>query len=49
MINKISRKYWKKAKKYILHGTMLLSKHPNIYLPGFWPTYYKKAKDHYQS
>ena len=28
----------------ILGGTMLLSKHPDMFLPGKWPTYFSKAK-----
>ena len=39
------KKYWKDARRHILHGNMLLSKHPKIHLPGSWPTYFKKAKD----
>ena len=35
---------WKKAKKIILHGNMLLSKRPEMHLPNIWPTYYSKAK-----
>ena len=37
-------KLWKKAKKKILHGNMLLSKRPEMHLPNIWPTYYSKAK-----
>jgi glutamate-1-semialdehyde 2,1-aminomutase len=33
-----------KAKKIIPGGTQLLSKRPELHLPGLWPTYYKKAK-----
>ena len=36
--------FWKRAKKVIPSGNSLLSKHPNLYLPELWPTYYKKAK-----
>ena len=32
-----------KAKKNILGGTMLLSKKPELWLPKFWPTYFKRA------
>ena len=32
-----------KAQKNILGGTMLLSKKPELWLPKFWPTYFKKA------
>ena len=33
-----------KAKKIIPGGNQLLSKRSEIFLPGYWPTYYKKAK-----
>lgn len=33
-----------KAKRLIPGGTQLLSKRPELHLPGLWPTYYKKAK-----
>lgn len=47
MIKKINtgQKLWKKAKKIIPSGNMLLSKNPDRFLPNVWPTYYKKAKD----
>ena len=32
-----------KAQKNILGGTMMLSKKPELWLPKFWPTYFKKA------
>jgi len=35
---------YKKAKKIIPGGTQLLSKRPEMFLPGLWPAYYKKAK-----
>ena len=35
---------YKKAKKLIPGGTMLLSKRPEIFLPDQWPSYYKSAK-----
>ena len=38
------QKLWKKAKKIIPSGNMLLSKNPDRFLPNVWPTYYKKAK-----
>ena len=38
---------WEKAQKLIPGGNMLLSKNPNLFLPGKWPTYYKKAKGCY--
>ncbi len=34
----------KKAKKLIPGGNQLLSKRSELFLPGLWPTYYKKAK-----
>lgn len=33
-----------KAKRLIPGGTQLLSKRPELHLPGLWPTYYEKAK-----
>lgn len=35
---------YKKAKKLIPGGTMLLSKRPELALPELWPTYFSKAK-----
>tara|TARA_A200000113_G_scaffold225422_1_gene246266 strand:+ start:8559 stop:9866 length:1308 start_codon:yes stop_codon:yes gene_type:complete len=35
---------YKKAKKIIPGGTMLLSKRPEMFLPENWPSYYSKAK-----
>jgi glutamate-1-semialdehyde aminotransferase len=35
---------WKKAKKIIPGGSQLLSKQSEQFLPGGWPSYYKKAK-----
>jgi glutamate-1-semialdehyde aminotransferase len=35
---------YKKAKKIIPGGTMLLSKRPEMFLPEKWPSYYSKAK-----
>ena len=32
------------AKKIIPGGNQLLSKRSEMFLPGLWPTYYKKAK-----
>ena len=34
---------YKKAKKLIPGGTMLLSKRPEMFLPEKWPSYYSKA------
>ncbi|WP_426668536.1 aminotransferase class III-fold pyridoxal phosphate-dependent enzyme [Mucilaginibacter sp. McL0603] len=35
---------YKKAKKLIPGGTMLLSKRPEMFLPDFWPSYFSRAK-----
>ena len=35
---------WKKAKKLIPGGNVFLSKRPELFLPNYWPTYYKKSK-----
>lgn len=39
-----SQDLYKLAKKIIPGGTQLLSKRPEMFLPEFWPAYYKKAK-----
>jgi glutamate-1-semialdehyde aminotransferase len=36
--------YIKKGKRLIPGGTQLLSKRPEMFLPGLWPAYYEKAK-----
>ena len=38
---------WKKAKKLIPNGNMLLSKNPDIILSNKWPAYFTKAKGCY--
>lgn len=38
------QKLYKRAKKIIPGGTMLLSKRPEMFLPGRWPSYFSKAK-----
>jgi len=38
------QKLWKRAKKIIPGGNMLLSKRPEMFLPDLWPTYFSKAK-----
>ena len=43
----ISQELYEKAKKIIPGGTQLLSKRPEMHLPGFWPAYYKSAKGCY--
>jgi len=40
----MGQKLWKRAKKVIPGGNMLLSKNPEIFLPGKWPTYFSKSK-----
>ena len=37
------QKLYKKAKKIIPGGTMLLSKRPEMFLPELWPSYFSKA------
>ena len=34
---------YKKAKKIIPGGTMLLSKRPEMFLPNQWPSYFSKS------
>ena len=41
---KNNNKLWEVAKKYIPGGNMFLSKRPERFLPGYWPTFYKKSK-----
>ena len=38
------QKLWKRAKDIIPGGTMLFSKNPDLFLPNFWPAYFKKTK-----
>lgn len=40
----LKEKYWEKAKKFIPGQNSMISKHPNLYSPNLWPTYFKKAK-----
>jgi glutamate-1-semialdehyde aminotransferase len=37
------QKLYQTAKKLIPGGTQLLSKRPELFLPGLWPAYYRKA------
>ncbi|MFQ5456319.1 MAG: aminotransferase class III-fold pyridoxal phosphate-dependent enzyme, partial [Nitrospirota bacterium] len=37
-------KLYKRAKKIIPGGTQLLSKRPEMFLPGQWPSYYSRCK-----
>jgi glutamate-1-semialdehyde 2,1-aminomutase len=41
------QKLYKRAKKIIPGGTMLLSKRPEMFLPDIWPSYYSKTKGCY--
>ena len=43
-MTKSGQDLWEKAKKIIPGGNQLLSKRSELFLPGFWPAYYKKAK-----
>jgi glutamate-1-semialdehyde 2,1-aminomutase len=38
------QKLWKRARRVIAGGNMLLSKRPEMFLPAQWPTYFSKAK-----
>ncbi len=38
------QKLWKRAKKIIPGGNMLLSKRPEMFLPDQWPAYFSKAR-----
>jgi len=40
----IGQKLYKRAKRVIPGGTMLLSKRPEMFLPEKWPSYYSKSK-----
>ena len=41
------QKLWRRAKKVIPGGGMLLSKRPELYLPNGWPAYFSKSKGCY--
>ena len=41
---KTGQNLYKKAKRIIPGGTMLLSKRPEMFLPEGWPSYYKRSK-----
>jgi len=41
------QKLWKRAKKIIPNGNMLLSKNSDSFLLNFWPSYFKKTKGCY--
>jgi glutamate-1-semialdehyde 2,1-aminomutase len=38
------QKIWNRAKKSISGGNMLFSKRPDVFLPDYWPSYFKEAK-----
>ena len=38
------QKLWTRAKKAIPGGSMLLSKRPEMFLPDYWPVYFKKTE-----
>jgi glutamate-1-semialdehyde aminotransferase len=40
----IGPRLWRRAKKLIPGGSQLFSKRAELFLPGKWPSYYKKAK-----
>lgn len=40
----LGQKLWKRAKKVIPGGNMLLSKRAEMHLPGQWPSYFSKTK-----
>ena len=42
-IKSTGEKMWNRAKKVIGGGNMLLSKRPDMHLPGTWPTYYQRS------
>ena len=41
---KTGQQLWKRAKQLIPGGNMLLSKRPEMFLPGQWPSYFSRAK-----
>ncbi len=44
LFNGQGQELWKRAKKVIPGGNMLLSKRSEMFLPNNWPSYYSKAK-----
>ena len=46
-MKKFSNKFWEGAKKVIPGGNLLYSKRAEMFLPGFWPSYFTKAKECY--
>ena len=41
----LGQKLYKRAKKVIPGGNMLLSKRPEMFLPNGWPSYFLKLRD----
>ena len=41
------QKLWRRAKRVIPGGNMLLSKRAEMFLPNMWPSYFSKAKECY--
>jgi glutamate-1-semialdehyde 2,1-aminomutase len=40
----LGQKMWRRSQRVIPGGTMLFSKNPDLFLPKFWPAYFKKTK-----
>jgi len=40
----VGQKLWKRARRVIPGGNMLLSKRAEMFLPGQWPTYFQRAR-----
>jgi glutamate-1-semialdehyde 2,1-aminomutase len=40
----VGQKLWKRARRVIPGGNMLLSKRPEVFLPNQWPAYFSNAK-----
>ena len=44
MVKNKTQTLWKKAKKVIPGGNMLLSKRPEMFLPEIWPSYFSRSE-----
>lgn len=44
MITSDGQKLYGRAKQVILHGSMLLSKNPDLFAPRVWPSYFSKTE-----
>lgn len=40
----VGQKLWRRARRVIPGGSMLLSKRPEMFLPELWPTYFSRAR-----